>query len=73
MTLLRMVRQNRQSRRRGLKNFQESAGSPRAVILQANAESESPEELMQFLAQTPILQLDGARPIDLTLGLFEQT
>ena len=72
MTLLRMVRLNRQSRRRGLKNFQESE-SPRALILQANAESESPEELMQFLAQTPILQLDGARPIDLTLGLFEQT
>jgi hypothetical protein len=43
------------------------------LILQANAESESPEELMQFLAQTPILELDGARPIDLTLGLFEQT
>jgi hypothetical protein len=36
-------------------------------------EPESPEELMQFLAQTPILPLDGARPIDLTLGLFEQT
>ena len=35
-------------------------------------EPESPEELMQFLAQTPILPLDGARPIDLTLGLFEQ-
>jgi len=34
--------------------------------------AESPEELMQFLAQTPILPLDGARPIDLTLGLFEQ-
>ncbi len=36
-------------------------------------EPESPEELMPFLAQTPILPLDGARPIDLTLGLFEQT
>ena len=35
-------------------------------------EPESPGELMQFLAQTPILPLDGARPIDLTLGLFEQ-
>jgi hypothetical protein len=32
----------------------------------------SPEELMRFLARTPILPLDGARPIDLTLGLFEQ-
>ena len=35
-------------------------------------EPESPEELMRFLARTPILPLDGARPIDLTLGLFEQ-
>src|SRR6187401_1842464 len=29
------------------------------------AEPESPEELMQFLAQTPILPLDGASPIEL--------
>lgn len=36
-------------------------------------EPESLEELMRFLALTPILPLDGARPIDLTLGLFEQT
>ena len=30
------------------------------------AEPESPEELMRFLAQTPILPLDGASPIALT-------
>jgi hypothetical protein len=30
-----------------------------------------PEELMRFLARTPILPLKGARPIDLTLALFE--
>lgn len=34
------------------------------------AGSESPEDLMRFLAQTPILPLDGARPIDLTRALF---
>lgn len=31
---------------------------------------ETPEELMQFLAKTPILPLDGARPIDLTRTAF---
>jgi len=35
------------------------------------AEPESPKELMRFLAQTPILSLDGARPIDLTRALFK--
>ncbi len=35
------------------------------------AEPETPEELMRFLAQTPILPLKGARPIDLTRALFE--
>jgi hypothetical protein len=34
------------------------------------SEPESPEELMRFLARTPIMPLDGARPIDLTLALF---
>lgn len=34
------------------------------------AEPESPEELMRFLARTPILALDGARPIDLTRRVF---
>jgi hypothetical protein len=34
-------------------------------------ESESPEELMRFLAQTPILPLNGASPIELTLAAFE--
>jgi hypothetical protein len=34
-------------------------------------EPESPEELMQFLSQTPVLPLDGARPIDLTRALFQ--
>jgi hypothetical protein len=33
-------------------------------------EPESPDELMRFLAQTPILPLDGANPIDLTLAAF---
>jgi hypothetical protein len=31
---------------------------------------ETPEELMRFLAETPILPLHGARPIDLTLAAF---
>ena len=34
------------------------------------AEPESPEELMRFLSQTPILPLDGASPIDLTRAAF---
>src|SRR5687768_14960900 len=34
-------------------------------------EPESPEELMRFLAQTPILPLDGASPIALTKAAFE--
>jgi len=33
-------------------------------------EPESPEELMQFLSQTPILPLDGASPIELTRAAF---
>jgi hypothetical protein len=33
-------------------------------------ESETPEELMRFLAQTPILPLDGASPIQLTRAVF---
>jgi hypothetical protein len=33
-------------------------------------EPESPEELMRFLSQTPILPLDGARPIELTRAAF---
>lgn len=37
------------------------------------AEPESLEELMHFLAQTPILPLNGARPIDLTLAAFGVT
>jgi hypothetical protein len=36
-------------------------------------EPESPEELMQFLSQTPILPLDGASPIDLTRAAFGLT
>lgn len=35
------------------------------------AEPECPEELMRFLAQTPILPLDGASPIALTRAIFE--
>jgi len=34
-------------------------------------EPESPEELMRFLAQTPILPLKGASPIELTRAAFE--
>ena len=34
------------------------------------AEPESPEELMQFLSQTPILPLGGASPIELTRAAF---
>ena len=33
-------------------------------------EPESPEELMRFLSQTPILPLDGASPIELTRAVF---
>jgi hypothetical protein len=33
-------------------------------------EPESPEELVRFLSQTPILPLDGASPIELTLAAF---
>lgn len=35
------------------------------------SEPESPEELMRFLAQTPILPLDGASPIVLTHAAFD--
>ena len=34
-------------------------------------EPESPEELVRFLSQTPILPLDGASPIALTRMIFE--
>jgi hypothetical protein len=37
------------------------------------AEPETAEELMRFLAQTPILPLNGAQPIDLTLAAFGVT
>ncbi len=33
-------------------------------------EPDTPMELMRFLAQTPILPLKGARPIDLTRAAF---
>ena len=33
-------------------------------------EPESPEELLRFLSQTPILPLDGASPIELTRAMF---
>jgi hypothetical protein len=35
-------------------------------------EPESPDELMRFLAQTPILPLNGKNPIDLTLDAFHR-
>ena len=34
-------------------------------------EPESPDELMRFLSETPILPLDGASPIALTQAVFE--
>ena len=34
-------------------------------------EPDSPEELMRFLSQTPILPLDGASPIELTRAVFQ--
>jgi hypothetical protein len=37
-----------------------------------DGEAESTQELMRFLAQTPILPLDGASPIDLTLAAFDR-
>ena len=36
-------------------------------------EPETPEELLRFLAQTPILPLDGVSPIELTLAVFRGT
>jgi hypothetical protein len=45
--------------------FMAQAGTAR------RSEPETPEELMRFLAQTPILPLDGASPIDLTRAAFE--
>lgn len=44
------------ARREELKLMLEFANAKRA-------EPESPEELMRFLEQTPVLPLDGARPI----------
>jgi hypothetical protein len=35
------------------------------------AEPESPEQLMRFLAQTPILPMHGASPIELTRVAFK--
>ena len=35
------------------------------------AEPESPEDLVRFLAQTPILPLNGSSPIELTRAAFE--
>jgi hypothetical protein len=37
----------------------------------ARPEPESPEELVRFLSQTPILPLGGASPIELTRSAFE--
>jgi hypothetical protein len=43
-----------------------------AKIGNANrGEPESPQELMRFLAQTPILPMDGASPIALTRAVFD--
>ena len=35
------------------------------------AKEQSLEEMARFLARTPIMPLSGARPIDLTRGIFE--
>ena len=45
--------------------FMAQSGAARRAAL------ESPEELMRFLSQTPILPLDGASPIALTRAAFE--
>lgn len=44
-----------------------------AQDLGRRARPDSPADLMQFLAQTPILPLGGARPIELTRSLFANT
>jgi hypothetical protein len=44
--------------------FMAQSGNARRI------EPESPEELMRFLSQTPILPLDGASPIALTRAAF---
>ncbi len=38
----------------------------------ARAKDESLNDIARFLAKTPIMPLDGARPIELTRGLFER-
>ena len=38
----------------------------------SRAEPASAEDLMRFLAQTPILPLNGANPLDLTLAAFRR-
>jgi len=43
----------------------------RLDVDERRAEPESPEELMRFLSQTPILPLDGASPIELTRAVFQ--
>lgn len=44
-----------------------------ACVQQRGSEAESVEDLMRFLAQTPILSLKGARPDDLTRARFRQS
>ena len=36
------------------------------------ARNESLDDIARFLAQTPIMPLDGSRPIELARGLFER-
>jgi len=38
----------------------------------AVAQNESFDDIVRFLAKTPIMPLDGARPIELTRALFER-
>ena len=42
------------------------------VAASAQARNESLDDIARFLAKTPIMPLDGARPIELTRGLFER-
>ena len=37
----------------------------------SRAQDESLDDIARFLATTPIMPLDGARPIELTRALFE--
>lgn len=56
--------------RDGLLGTMNDVGFMAKFVDAKRTEPESPQKLMRFLARTPILPLDGARPIDLTRALF---